>query len=201
MQYLLINIMSKYGYIGVFFLILVENIFPPIPSEVILLVAGFMTYSSNLSVPLLILVSSFSSLFGAFLLYYLGRILTKDRIEKIVKSKIGRILHLKLNDINKSIEWFNKKGSISVFFGRCIPIIRSLISIPAGISKMNITTFTIYTFCGSLIWNTILISLGKIFQSNWIIITKYLKIYKEYVVIILSIGLVIYIFKKIVKKD
>ena len=196
MQDLLINIMSKYGYIGVFFLILVENIFPPIPSEVILLVAGFMTHSSRLSVPLLILVSSFSSLFGAFLLYYLGRILTKDRIEKIVKSKIGRILHLKLNDINKSIDWFNKKGSISVFFGRCIPIIRSLISIPAGISKMNITTF-----CGSLIWNTILISLGKIFQSNWIVITKYLKIYKEYVIIILIIGLVIYIFKKILKKD
>ena len=201
MQDLLINIMSKYGYIGVFFLILVENIFPPIPSEVILLVAGFMPHSSRLSVPLLILTSSFSSLFGAFLLYYLGRILTKDRIEKIVKSKIGRILHLKLNDINKSIDWFNKKGSISVFFGRCIPIIRSLISIPAGISKMNITTFTIYTFCGSLIWNTILISLGKIFQSNWIVITKYLKIYKEYVIIILIIGLVIYIFKKNLKKD
>ena len=91
--------------------------------------------------------------------------LNKDRIEKIVKSKIGKMLHLKINDINKSINWFNKRGSISVFFGRCIPIIRSLISIPAGISKMNITTFTIYTFCGSLIWNTILISLGKIFQS------------------------------------
>lgn len=118
MQDFLINIMSKYGYIGVFFLILIENIFPPIPSEVILLVAGFMTHSSNLSVPLLILVSSFSSLFGAFLLYYLGRILTKNRIEKIVKSKIGRILHLKLKDINKSIDWFNKKGSISVFFGK-----------------------------------------------------------------------------------
>lgn len=201
MQDLLINIMSKYGYIGVFFLILVENIFPPIPSEVILLVAGFMTHSSNLSVPLLILTSSFSSLFGGFLLYYLGRMLNKERIEKIVKSKIGKMLHLKINDINKSINWFNKRGSISVFFGRCIPIIRSLISIPAGISKMNITTFTIYTFCGSLIWNTILISLGKIFQSNWIVITKYLKIYKEYVIIILIIGLVIYIFKKNLKKD
>lgn len=201
MQDLLINIMSKYGYIGVFFLILVENIFPPIPSEAILLVAGFMTHSSRLSVPLLILTSSFSSLFGGFLLYYLGRILNKERIEKIVKSKIGKMLHLKINDINKSIDWFNKKGSISVFFGRCIPIIRSLISIPAGISKMNITTFTIYTFGGSLIWNTLLISLGKIFQSNWIVITKYLKIYKEYVIIILIIGLVIYIFKKILKKD
>lgn len=201
MQDLLINIMSKYGYIGVFFLILVENIFPPIPSEIILLVAGFMTNSSRLSVPLLILTSSFSSLFGGFLLYYLGRMLNKERIEKIVKSKIGKMLHLKINDINKSINWFNKRGSISVFFGRCIPIIRSLISIPAGISKMNITTFTIYTFCGSLIWNTILISLGKIFQSNWIVITKYLKIYKEYVIIILIIGLVIYIFKKILKKD
>lgn len=201
MQDLLIKIMSKYGYIGVFFLILIENIFPPIPSEAILLVAGFMTHSSRLSVPLLILTSSFSSLFGGFLLYYLGRILNKERIEKIVKSKIGKMLHLKINDINKSIDWFNKKGSISVFFGRCIPIIRSLISIPAGISKMNITTFTIYTFGGSLIWNTLLISLGKIFQSNWIVITKYLKIYKEYVIIILIIGLVIYIFKKILKKD
>ena len=201
MQNFIFMVLEKYSYFGIFFLIFIENVFPPIPSEVILLVAGFMTNSSRLSVPLLILTSTFSSLFGGFLLYYLGRMLNKERIEKIVKSKIGKMLHLKINDINKSINWFNKRGSISVFFGRCIPIIRSLISIPAGISKMNITTFTIYTFCGSLIWNTILISLGKIFQSNWIVITKYLKIYKEYVIIILIIGLVIYIFKKILKKD
>lgn len=201
MQNILINIMSKYGYIGVFFLILIENIFPPIPSEVILLLSGFMTHTSNLKVPLLILSSTLSSLLGAYILYFLGKILNEERINNIVNSKIGKILHLKLNDIKKSINWFNKKGSISVFFGRCIPIIRSLISIPAGISKMDIKIFTIYTFCGSLIWNTLLISLGKYLQNNWVIIIKYLKIYKEYVLIILLVIISIYILKKVLKKD
>lgn len=201
MQKFLISIMSNYGYIGVFFLILIENIFPPIPSEVILLLAGFMTLSSNLNVLLLIIVSTISSLLGAYLLYYLGRILTEERIVNIVNGKVGKVLHLKLNDINKSINWFNAKGSISVFLGRCIPIIRSLISIPAGISKMNLKIFTIYTFCGSLIWNTILISLGKILNSNWVIIIKYLKIYKEYVIIILLVILILYILKKVLKKE
>lgn len=201
MQNILINIMSKYGYIGVFFLILIENIFPPIPSEVILLLSGFMTLTSNLKVSLLILSSTLSSLLGAYILYFLGKILNEERINNIVNSKVGKILHLKSNDIKKSINWFNKKGSISVFFGRCIPIIRSLISIPAGISKMDIKIFTIYTFCGSLIWNTLLISLGKYLQNNWVIIIKYLKIYKEYVVIILLVIISIYILKKVLKKD
>lgn len=201
MQNILINIMSKCGYIGVFFLILIENIFPPIPSEVILLLSGFMTLTSNLKVSLLILSSTLSSLLGAYILYFLGKILNEERINNIVNSKVGKILHLKSNDIKKSINWFNKKGSISVFFGRCIPIIRSLISIPAGISKMDIKIFTIYTFCGSLIWNTLLISLGKYLQNNWVIIIKYLKIYKEYVVIILLVIISIYILKKVLKKD
>lgn len=143
MQEIIINLMNQFGYIGIFLLIAIENIFPPIPSEVILTFGGYMTTYSNLNVPLVILSATLGSLLGAIVLYAIGKILNKERLMKIVSGKVGKILHLKKEDIESADKWFDTKGEKCVFFCRFIPIVRSLISIPAGMSEMNIPKFLI----------------------------------------------------------
>lgn len=185
MQDFIFMVLEKYSYFGVFFLIFIENIFPPIPSEVILLLSGFMTSYTSLNVMLMIIFSSFGSLFGAILLYYIGKILNKDRLKKIVRGKIGKVLFLKEKDIDKADAWFDNKGNKSVFFCRFVPIVRSLISIPAGMSEMPMVKFIVYTFCGSLIWNTVLIRLGHTLSDNWSIMLDILDKYKIIAIVIM----------------
>ena len=167
MEQFVISIMNQYGYFGIFFLIFVENIFPPIPSEVVLLFGGFMTTYSKLSVPFMVLFSTLGSVAGAIVLYYIGKILNKDRLKKIVAGKIGKVLRLKVNDIEKAVCWFDTKGNKTVFFCRFIPVVRSLISIPAGMSEMSMSKFLLYTFAGSSIWNTVLLLIGNRVGNNW----------------------------------
>ena len=167
MQELIISIMNEFGYLGIFLLIAIENIFPPIPSEVILLFGGFMTTYSDLNIVNVVIFSTLGSLLGAIVLYYIGKILNKERLKKIVSGKVGKILRLKTKDIDKADEWFDTKGNKTVFFCRFIPIVRSLISIPAGMSEMPMGKFLIYTIAGSLIWNAVLTILGSSFGENW----------------------------------
>ena len=167
MEEFILSMMNQFGYIGVFLLIAIENIFPPIPSEVILLFGGFMTTYSELNIVLMIIFATLGSLIGAIVLYYIGKILNKERLKKIIDGKIGKILRLKNSDIDKADEWFDKKGNKTVFFCRFIPIVRSLISIPAGMSEMPLGKFFLYTTTGSLIWNTVLIIIGAIVGEKW----------------------------------
>lgn len=167
MQNIIIQIMNEFGYLGIAFLIAVENIFPPIPSEVILTFGGFMTLTTKMSVIGVVISSTIGSVLGAIVLYFIGRLLTKERLYKIVNGKMGKILRLKKQDIDKSEEWFLKKGKLSVLFCRFIPIVRSLISIPAGMTKMEFPLFLLYTMIGSAIWNIILAYLGSIAGNAW----------------------------------
>lgn len=200
MQEAIISIMNNFGYFGVFFLIAIENIFPPIPSEVILLFGGFMTTYSKLSIIGVIIASTLGSLVGALILYYIGKILNKERLKKIVKGKIGKLLRLKEKDIDKADEWFDSKGNKTVFFCRFVPILRSLISIPAGMSEMEMPKFLLYTTVGSAIWNTVLTITGSIVGKNWEsivdIFDKYSHITLIVLIIIFIIAIVIYIKKK-----
>lgn len=202
MQEIILSIMNVYGYMGVFLLIMVENVFPPIPSEVILLFGGFMTTYSKLSIVGMIVASTLGSLFGAIILYYIGKIFNKDRLKKIISGKLGKILRLKASDIDKADSWFDNKGNKTVFFCRFVPLIRSLISIPAGMSEMPILKFIIYTVVGSLIWNAVLIIVGSIVGENWTSILNILDTYSHLVVILLAIIFIvgIYIFYKKRKK-
>ena len=179
----ILNIMETYSYIGIFFLIAIENIFPPIPSEVILTFGGFITKSTNLTPVGVILASTIGSLLGAIILYYLGALITK-------------FTWFKKNNLDKTNNWFNKYGQKVVLFGRCIPIIRSLISIPAGINNMNMYIFLLYTVIGSLIWNTLLVYAGVILADNWHIFASLISKYSKVILLIITI----YIFYKIWKK-
>ncbi len=193
MQELIISIMNEFGYLGIFLLIAIENIFPPIPSEVILLFGGFMTTYSDLNIINVVIFSTLGSLLGAIVLYYIGKILNKERLKKIVSGKIGKILRLKTKDIDKADEWFDTKGNKTVFFCRFIPIVRSLISIPAGMSEMPMGKFLIYTIAGSLIWNTVLTVLGSSFGENWESILGIFDRYSHIVVILLIIVFVVFV--------
>ena len=187
MQQFILHIIEQFGYFGVFFLILLENVFPPIPSEVILLISGFFSSYTSLSVFYMILASTLGSFLGAIILYYIGKIFNKERLKKIVNGRLGKILFLKEKDIDKADEWFDNKGNKSVFFCRFVPIVRSLISIPAGMSEMPMLKFIIYTVCGSMIWNTVLICLGYKLGDNWEYVLTILDKYQMVVIIILII--------------
>lgn len=191
MQETIINIMNQFGYLGVFLLIAIENVFPPIPSEVILLFGGFMTTYTSLTIFGVTIASTLGSILGAIILYYIGKILNKKRLKKIISGKTGKILRLKPEDIDKADNWFDTKGNITVFFCRFIPLIRSLISIPAGMSEMKMSKFLIYTLIGSIIWNFVLTLVGSIVGENWISISNMLDKYSNIVVIILIIIFVI----------
>lgn len=197
----IINIMNNYGYLGIILLIAIENLFPPIPSEVILTFGGFATTISNITVIGTIIASTVGSVLGAIILYYIGTILNEHRIESIVRGRIGRFLGLKANDIKKAVTWFNKKGTYAVFIGRFIPIIRSLVSIPAGMAKMSMGIFLFLTTIGSLIWNTVLILLGRIAGKSWGIIAEKIGGYSDFVIIVFALVFVLGILLSYFKRN
>jgi membrane protein DedA with SNARE-associated domain len=189
MENWIISLMEQYGLWGIFFLIALENIFPPIPSEVILTFGGVMTGQTNLTVISVILVSTAGSVVGAVVLYGLGLILDVKTMEKIV-GRYGKFLRLKNEDIHRADAWFDKYGVWTVFLCRMVPLIRSLISIPAGMSNMNFLLFLLFTTAGTLIWNTVLVNLGAAFSDSWHTIVEYMDVYSNVVYAILAVILI-----------
>ena len=177
MQEIMLSIMEQFGYLGVFLLIAIENIFPPIPSEAVLLFGGFMTTHAGLNIIVMIIMATLGSLVGAIVLYSVGRIFNKERLKKIISGKLGKMLRLKTEDIDKADKWFFEKGNKAVFFCRFVPIVRSLISIPAGMSKMPLGKFFLYTITGSAVWNTVLLVIGNKVGENW---ANMLVVFEEY---------------------
>ncbi|MGF6949069.1 membrane protein DedA with SNARE-associated domain [Neobacillus sp. B4I6] len=204
MESLIKELIEQYGYGAIFLLIALENVFPPIPSEVILTFGGYMTYGTNLSITGVILSSTFGSITGAIFLYGLGLLLDVKRLETIIE-KYGRVLRLTKEDIYRADTWFDKYGIWTVLFCRLIPLIRSLISIPAGMSNMNFWLFLIFSTTGTLVWNTILVHLGARLGADWEHITNLMDRFSNivYILIIILILIVIgwYIKKRRERKD
>lgn len=194
----IISIIADFGYIGILLLIAIENIFPPIPSEVILTFSGFVAKDANLNIFLIIMFATLGSIIGAIVLYLLGYILNNAFFQKLIDTKLGKILHLNKEDINKSINLFKEKGYKTVFYSRLVPIVRSLISIPAGMSKMNFNKFLILTTLGSIIWNTILIFIGVLVGKNYLIVATFISKYYKLLFIII---ILIYLSRKYFKRN
>lgn len=203
MENWLTEIMNEFGYLGIMFLIALENIFPPIPSEVILTFGGFMTHSTEMTVIGVIIASTVGSVVGAIVLYGIGLLFDVENLEKIV-DRWGRILRITKDDIHKADAWFDKYGFWTVFFCRFIPLIRSLISIPAGMSNMKFWLFLLLTTIGTFIWNTVLINLGASVGENWNDIVEFMDVYSNIVYVILGIAfisiVILYINKRLRKK-
>lgn len=188
MDHWILDVMSRYGYLGLALLIMAENLFPPIPSEIILTFGGFMTTYTRMHIPGTVLSATVGSVGGALILYQAGRFLSPDRLDTLLSGRLGRILHLKKADIQKAADWFDSRGNYTVFFCRFIPIVRSLISIPAGMADMALGRFLWMTVAGSLLWNLILICAGAAAGTSWQKAVQYFGSYTQAAKIVLGVG-------------
>lgn len=189
-------VMEQLGEPGVGLLVLLENLFPPIPSEVILPLAGFTASQGEFWIISVIFWATLGSTIGAIALYYVGAILGRDRTRAIFQ----KMPLVRLDDVDKTEAWFIKYEVKTVFFGRMIPIFRSLISIPAGIERMNMALFIAYTSAGSLIWNTTLISLGFILGENFHLIEEYVSVFQYLVIATVLAGVGYFVVKRLREK-
>lgn len=183
------NSIEQFGYWGIFLLIALENVFPPIPSEVILTFGGMSTNFTELTIPGVILSATAGSIVGAVILYKIGNLLDVDRLEKIVE-RWGHILQVKKKDIHRADHWFDKYGYWTVLICRIIPLIRSLISIPAGMSRLNFWLFLLFTTIGTLVWNVILVSVGAKFGESWEEVVQFMELYSNIIYVVIGVVLI-----------
>jgi len=187
----LTHFIENFGYLAIILLIAVENIFPPIPSEVILTLGGFLVSGTKLTLIGVILASTLGSIIGAIILFSISRNLTLPRLEKLLETKLFKLLGFKKDDAQKAIDWFDKHGISAIFYGRCIPVVRSLISIPAGIAHVGWTKFLVLTTLGSLVWNSVLVGLGHYMGKNWQVVVR---IFDDYTIVIIILLLILFIY-------
>jgi len=190
-----IRIMEALGAPGVGIAVFLENVFPPIPSELILPLAGFTASQGEFNVWVALIASVIGSVSGAYLLYYVGQAFGAERLRRIADW----MWLVDAKDVDDALAWFDKYGTWSVFFGRLIPGVRSLISIPAGIDRMNPLVFGALTTVGSLIWNTILIWAGVWLGEEWETVTRAFESYSSVVYALIAlvlVGVVLYLLRR-----
>ncbi|ONI85747.1 hypothetical protein ALI22I_27535 [Saccharothrix sp. ALI-22-I] len=180
------DLMETLGAPGAGIAIAMENLFPPLPSELFLPLAGFTASQGGMSLIAAILWTTTGSVAGALALYYLGAMLGRDRIRAIAQ----RMPLVKVSDVDRTEEWFARHGKATVFFGRMVPIFRSLISIPAGVERMPLPGFVLLTAAGSLIWNTALILAGYVLGANYHLVEQYMGVVSKVVLglVVLAVG-------------
>ena len=182
------------AYFVICFAMFLENIIPPIPSEIIMPLGGYFVYQGNLNFYILVIFGLIGTVLGALPWYYLGRFLNEKKLASFVDSK-GKFIGISSRDLNKSKLWFDKYGVSLVFWGRLIPGIRTLISVPAGIELMPLKKFLVWTTLGSLIWVVLLSTSGYVFGENYRIIESYVDNFKIFIKPFLIIVLIFFIFK------
>ena len=169
----IVEVVSRGGYLGIFMLMFIENLFPPIPSELIMPLAGFVAARGELNLVLAVIVGMLGSVIGALPWYYAGALLGQARLKRIA-DKHGRWLTVSADDIDHVALWFRRHGGSAVFFGRLVPAIRTLISVPAGITRMPLLPFLLYSTAGSLIWSSALALAGFVLQKQYLVVAQYL---------------------------
>jgi membrane protein DedA with SNARE-associated domain len=172
------DLMDRLGAPGAGLAVALENLFPPIPSEVILPLAGFAAGQGRMSLLAAITWTTLGSVVGAVALYYVGAVLGRDRMRAVA----ARLPLVKVADIDRTEAWFARHGVKTVFLGRMIPIFRSLISVPAGVTRMPILTFLLFTTLGSLIWNTVFVLAGYWLGENWHTVEAYAGTFQHLVI-------------------
>lgn len=194
---------NNMGYASITALMTIESSFIPFPSEVVIPPAAYIASKpeSDLNIFLVVLFGTLGAIIGAYINYFLALWLGRPIIYKFADSKWGHMLLLSSEKIQKAEDYFNEHGKVSTFIGRLIPGIRQLISIPAGLAKMNLLSFTFYTFLGALIWNAILAFLGYIAQGQADLINEYSHELSIVILILLSAVLCWFVFSLIAKKN
>lgn len=188
-----VQFMERLGAPGAGLLIALENVFPPLPSEVILPLAGFTASRGDFQLWEALVWTTLGSVIGAMILYAIGAALGMQRTVAIAE----RIPLIQTSDIDKTVAWFHKHGTKAVFFGRMLPIFRSLISIPAGIERMPIPTFLALTLVGSLIWNSIFVIAGYQLGENWHRVEQYAELFQYLVIALVGLAVLYFIVRRV----
>ena len=183
-----VSLMETLGGPGVGLAIALENLFPPLPSEIILPLAGFTASRGTFSLLEVLLWTTVGSVLGALVLYGLGALLGRERLRRIV----ARVPLMKVQDVDRAEAWFARHGSKAVLFGRMLPLVRSLISIPAGIERMPLMRFTLLTAAGSALWNTAFVLAGFGLGEHWHVVERYADVLQ--LLVIVGIGAAALIF-------
>jgi membrane protein DedA with SNARE-associated domain len=185
---IVIDFISSSGYLGIFFAMFVEGIITPIPSELIMPFAGYLASTGRFSLPLVILSGTLGATLGSTLAYGIARIVGRPLVDKY-----GRYIFLDQKKVDKADDWFKKWGSWGILIGHAIPGIRSIISFPAGIFKMDLKRFVLFTFFGALIWNTVLSSAGYLLGEYYIEFWKALDGWDMIILVMAGVLLVVYL--------
>ena len=191
-------LVEQLGYIGVSLSMFIESFFVPIPSELIMPFAGFLASQGKMNLILVILLGGISSYLGTLPFYFIGYFGNKIVIDKLLK-KYGKYFFISEDDVDRSFDFFKQYGNVFVLLGRIVPIVRSVISLPAGVARMNFIQFSIYTLIGSTVWSAILATLGYTLGSNWSVIGGYVSQYEKVILIIIGALVVGFISLRLIK--
>ncbi|MFM7755280.1 MAG: DedA family protein [Actinomycetota bacterium] len=160
------DVIERLGAVGVALLVILENVFPPIPSEIVLPFAGFVAQRGDGSVIVMIFAATIGAVVGALILYGIAALIGPERLSTFI-ARFGRWFGVKPSDLQRAEQWFDRHAVAAVLLGRCVPLIRSVVSVPAGFRRMRIAPFLLYTAIGSIVWNTALIGAGAILGDQW----------------------------------
>lgn len=193
-----ISVVESLGYWGVAALVALENLFPPIPSEVVLPLAGFVAVEGDASLVGMVIAATVGSMVGAYALYGIAAAIGPVRLRGLV-DRYGKWAGLDETDLDKSEEWFDRRASAAVLVCRCVPLMRSLISIPAGLRRMPLVPFSVYTLLGSLIWNTALVGAGYLLGERWRDAEQPLEVFQKLVLVVIGLAVAWFVWRRIVR--
>jgi len=184
-----VEVMESMGGVGAAVVVGLDNLFPPIPSELVLPLAGFSASRGVFSLPEALFWTTAGSVIGAVTVYFAGMLLGRDRTRRLV----ARIPLVSVTDFDRTEAWFTRHGTKAVFFGRMIPLFRSFISLPAGVERMHLPKFLLLTTLGSLIWNTVFVGAGYLLGENWHRVEGYAGIFQNVVIAAVAIAIVLFV--------
>lgn len=183
------DVVGAFGYVGIFFLMMAENLFPPIPSEIIMPVAGISVGSGQMSLFLVLFVALAGTLIGNLPWYFIARAVGRERFMHLT-ARWGKYAAIKVEDVQAAIEWFDRHGGQAVLLGRMAPGVRTLISVPAGLAEMPLTRFLTLSAIGSFVWISFLLAIGMILQANWHVVSAVIDPLGKILIVLAVLGII-----------
>ncbi|MFZ9513203.1 MAG: DedA family protein [Ilumatobacteraceae bacterium] len=203
------DVINQFGYLGVALLVVIENVFPPIPSEIVLPFAGFVAQQgasavnatagaaqSDTTVVGMMIAATVGSVVGALILYFVSAAIGPERLRGFVE-RFGKWFGVKSSDLVRAEEWFDRRSVVAVLVGRCVPLIRSIVSIPAGFRRMKLTSFVVLTAIGSAVWNIALIGAGAVLGDQWERVGEYVGVFQWLVIAAVLLLLVRFVVSRL----
>lgn len=191
----MVGVISTLGYPGIAILTFLDSSFIPIPSEIVLPFSGFVASRGDLNVFAIVIIASISAYLGALSFYSIGK-LGKKKVDSFL-DKFGKYFFITREDLDKTYVFFNKHGNWAVFLGRVVPVVRLLISFPAGVAGMDTKLFSIFTFVGSFIWSSILVTAGYLLGERWELVAEYIDKYQTVILVLMGLFIVYFVGKGI----